>query len=102
MRADETLDELQDVRSRLRSLLLGHDWVPKGAMTMSVICLTDTEVSALLISGTRQRRERAGRSPVTYAASRAAAIAATIFIMEHTEGLQERMPMSDCDRRLDE
>ena len=38
---------------------------------------------------------------MTYATNRAAAIAATIFIMEHTEGLQERMPMSDCDRRLD-
>ena len=70
-------------------------------MTISVICLTGTQVSAPLISGISRGEKGRGRSPVTYATSRAAAIAATTFIMEHTEGLQERMPMSDCDRRLD-
>ena len=49
--------DLNMLGSRLESLLLGHDWVPKGAMTISVICLTDTQVSALLISGTSRGKK---------------------------------------------
>ena len=52
MRAAETSDDQQHVTSRLGSTIQGHDWVPKGAMTISVICLTGTQVSALLIPGT--------------------------------------------------